>query len=107
MKFSTVFSTLLCVLSLGVYAAPVDFQEESQALVERAPPATLTPTVVTTAFRIAVQGVVGHALVDGTTYVFTFTTPFVPTGTDKALDALRKSLGYNHIWLMMGKLSRI
>lgn len=95
MKFYAVLCTLLCA-SLGVRAAPVD--DTTLAFVARG---KLAPVTVTTPIYDAMLRI-HPGLVPETTYAFTWTTPYVNDPNDPETSALRETLGFNHIFLMMG-----
>jgi hypothetical protein len=99
MKFSTAFSALLCAFSLGVTAAPTTSSEFSE--LERRAPA---PATIEKGGYARMKGV--HSpLVVGTTYVFTQKNPINPAEKDKKMIDLTKSLGFSHIYLVVGKVT--
>ncbi|RDL33725.1 uncharacterized protein BP5553_08093 [Venustampulla echinocandica] len=99
MKFSTTFSALLCALSLGVSAAPVDSGSDLSLRVNTPAPVT----VETPNFKRIKEAHAG--LVNGKRYVFTQTNPINAQETDQKTKDLEKALGFSHIYLVVGDVT--
>jgi hypothetical protein len=97
MKFTTIFSTILCALSLGVTAAPAPVPNEIFTLVAR----TTTAQEINAYSRLSA---VKPDMVAGTTYVFTLKAAKDPKEADPLMVALTERLGYGHISIITGQM---
>ncbi|KAH8687248.1 hypothetical protein BGZ60DRAFT_509984 [Tricladium varicosporioides] len=103
MKFFAPFSALLCALSLGINAAPIE-NVKSLDLEIRSPAKTPDPVSVQTDDYKYFKGLKSDIAV-GTTYLFTMKSPIDPNEKDQKTKDLTAKLGFSHIYLLSVKVT--
>ncbi|KAF4624208.1 hypothetical protein G7Y89_g13967 [Cudoniella acicularis] len=103
MKFFAPFAALLCALSIGVGAAPIE--NETSDLAIRIPTKTPDPITTETSDYEYFKGIKSD-IQPGTIYEFTMKSPYNPNESDPATKALTEALGYSHIYLLWVKVTK-